>query len=134
MKKLNSRELAGHINRAGAVYVFVQYAPEAGCYIEIAKTAAREIVADMRSPGEMVPVVWVDLDGGKADGTGASLYIGGEEIFEAEIPALAGGSPADEEEEEAEDEEEEDDEGEEDEELEEEAAEEGSEAHEGDSD
>jgi hypothetical protein len=60
---MKPREAAGCINRAKAVYVFVFYgpdveepaegeeAPDGGCYIQVPKSAAKELCDDAKEQG-----------------------------------------------------------------------------------
>ena len=84
---MNSRELAGAINRSKIVWVWLEYGTEGeGMYVACAKSAARAIVEEAREKGADV----------FAEKQGKELLIGGP--FEDEVDESDGGEHEDDEE------------------------------------
>lgn len=69
------REFAGHVNRAEAVYVWVEYAEAAGTYLKVEKVVAREIVKDAKATDGEITEISAHLDKGE-------LFVGGVQLTE----------------------------------------------------
>lgn len=72
---MRPRELGGELRRAKAVYVWVSYWPGCGCYLQVPKATAREIVDDAKEEERDV-YAFTDDEG--------DLHIGADDMSDAE--------------------------------------------------